>query len=59
MYQRLNGDSNRSEIEQHKISSSSRLTAIKRLADYCKQYSVIADIVMSTDKQTSTHPEKQ
>lgn len=38
------------EIDQR---SSSRLTAIQRLADYCKQFSVAADIVMDTDEQSS------
>ena len=31
--------------------SSSNLIAIQRLADYCKQFSVTADIVMETDEQ--------
>ena len=39
--------------------SSSRLTVIQRLADYCKQFSVAADIVMDTDEQSPTHPDKR
>ena len=49
----------RIESKEDKNTSSSCLTAIKRLADYCKQYSVMADIVMDTDEQINTHPDKR
>ncbi|CAF0841503.1 unnamed protein product [Adineta steineri] len=42
----------------HKNNSSSQLTAMKRLADYCKQHSVIADIVMDIDEQVNSHSNK-
>lgn len=52
MQQRINGDHDRYSIKHSKNNSTSRLTAIKRLADYCKQFSVTADIVTSTDERT-------
>ncbi len=58
MQQRINGDHDRYSSKQYKNNSSPRLTAIKRLADYCKQFSVTADIVMTTDEQINTHPDK-
>jgi len=63
MHQKITGDYDLYSTKQHKIdsssSSSSHLTAIKRLADYCKQFSVTADIVMDTDELTDTQPDKR
>lgn len=39
--------------------SSSNLIAIQRLADYCKQFSVTADIVMETDEQIQPRSDRQ
>jgi hypothetical protein len=50
MQERINGE---------QYSKSSHLTAIKRLADYCKQFPVTADIVMETNELINTHPDKQ
>jgi hypothetical protein len=55
MQQRIHDEPDR---YSNKTNSSTRSTAIKRLADYCKQFSVTADIVMDTDELINTHPEK-
>ncbi|UJR15192.1 hypothetical protein I4U23_002152 [Adineta vaga] len=57
--QQIIGDNDRQVNKLNKINSSSRLTAIKRLADYCKQFSVVADILMHIDEHTNLAPEKR
>jgi hypothetical protein len=59
LQQRVNNDIDPVLTKQHKSDSSSRSTAMKRLADYCKKYSVTADIVMSTDEQTNSCSEER
>ncbi|CAF0975162.1 unnamed protein product [Adineta ricciae] len=59
--QQPTSDDNNNKLSEnlYKSDSTSRSTAMKRLADYCKQFSVVADIVMSTDDRTNLPAEKR